>query len=69
MTLPAPHISFDKPIKVSDPSTDIYSILGLYRYFDSVLVCHTNGYTDIKWVSGDTRKQIEEKIKQLCVNP
>jgi hypothetical protein len=65
MTLPAPHISFDKPIKVSDPSTDIYSILGLYRYFDSVLVYHTNGYTDIKWVSEDTRKQIEEKINAI----
>jgi hypothetical protein len=65
MTLPAPHISFDKPIKVSDPSTDIYSILGVYRYFDSVLVYHEFGFTDISWVSEDTRKQIEEKIKEI----
>jgi hypothetical protein len=69
MTLPAPHISFDKPIKVSDPSTDIYSILGLYRYFDSVLVYHKNGFTDIKWVSEEVRDVIDKKINQLCANP
>lgn len=65
MTLPAPHISFDKPIKVSDPSTDIYSILGVYRYFDSVLVFHSNGYTDIKWVSEEVRGRIEQKLKEI----
>lgn len=65
MTLPAPHISFDKLIKVSDPSTDIYSILGVYRYFDSVLVFHTNGFTDISWVSEEVRGVIEQKLKEI----
>lgn len=65
MTLPSPHISFNKPIKVSDPSTDIYSILGVYRYFDSVLVFHSNGYTDIKWVSEEVRGRIEQKLKEI----
>jgi hypothetical protein len=67
MTLPHPHTLFNPPIKVSDPSNDIYLITGLWKYYDRVLVIHDRGYTDLKVVSKEVRERVEEKVKEITI--
>lgn len=65
MTLPRPYILFDKPLKVNLPDLDIYLITGLWKYYDSVLIIHSYGYTDLKFLPVDTVGEIERRLKEI----
>ncbi len=65
MTLPRPHILFDKPLKVSDPKTDVYLIKALWNNQGRVLVQHSGGFTDFEYVSEEIKLLLEEKVKEI----
>jgi hypothetical protein len=69
MTLPQPYITFNPPLKIKFCDTDESTkILGLWKYFDSVLIIHENGYCDIKWATREAVEALEEKLKTWTGN-
>jgi hypothetical protein len=70
MTLPQPYILFNPPLKIKFCDTDESTkILGLWKYFDSVLIIHENGYCDIKLATREAVEEIEKKLNELTTNP
>lgn len=58
------HITFNPPLKEKlFENEEKVTITGVYKYFDSYLVCHSSGYTDIKFIPEKVVGMIKEKIK------
>jgi hypothetical protein len=70
MTLPQPYILFNPPLKMLFCETEQSNkILGLWKYFDSVLIIHENGYCDIRWATREAVEELTEKLKTWTINP
>jgi len=59
-------ITFNPPIKLKFCSTEEQQgISGLWKYFDTYLVIHETGYTDIKVCSEEAVIKIKERLNEM----